>query len=123
MRSGFDRLAPYLFVGPAVLSVAVFLYGPLIASVLLSVLDWNLLSAELRFVGVDNYAAVLSNADFRLAAWNTVIYCAILIPAQIVLPLILALLIHSVRDTPVQGLYRGALFLPTIVAYSVAGVA
>jgi ABC-type sugar transport system permease subunit len=123
MRSRSGGLAPYLFVGPAVLSVAIFLYGPLFASALLSVLDWNLLSSESRFVGLDNYAAVLGNADFRLSAWNTLIYCAILIPAEIVLPLLLALMIHAVRDTPVQGLYRGALFLPTIVAYSVAGVA
>ncbi len=123
MRSLSRRLAPYLFAGPAVLSVAVFLYGPLLASVLLSVVEWNLLSAELRFVGFENYATVLGNADFRLSAWNTLLYCTILIPAQIVLPLLLALLIHAVRKSPLQGLYRGALFLPTIVAYSVAGVA
>src|SRR5262245_11714708 len=123
MRSLVRRLAPYLFVGPAVISVAIFLYAPIIASIPLSVLDWNLLSAELRFVGFDNYAAVLGSPDFRLSAWNTAIYCAVLIPAQIVLPLLLALMIHAVRDTPVQGLYRGALFLPTILAYSVAAVA
>ncbi|MBV8394044.1 MAG: sugar ABC transporter permease, partial [Alphaproteobacteria bacterium] len=123
MRPLSRRLAPYLFVAPAVISVAVFLYGPLIASVSLSVVDWNLLSSELRFVGVGNYAAVLGNPDFRLSAWNTAAYCVVLIPAQIVLPLVLAVMIHSLRGTRVQGLYRGALFLPTILAYSVAGVA
>ncbi|MDQ8731103.1 sugar ABC transporter permease [Bradyrhizobium sp. LHD-71] len=123
MRSPFGSIAPYLFVGPAVLSVAIFLYGPLIASALLSLLDWNLLSSELRYVGFGNYATILDNNDFRLAAWNTVIYCAVLIPPQIVLPLLLALLIHAVRDTSAQSIYRGALFLPTILAYSVAGVA
>ncbi|MGV6874134.1 carbohydrate ABC transporter permease [Pseudochelatococcus sp. B33] len=110
-------------MGPAVLSVAVFLYGPLIASVVLSVLDWNLLSSEIGFVGTRNYAAMLNSVDFRLSAWNTLLYCAILIPAQIVLPLLLAVMIHAVRHSPLQGLYRGSLFLPTIVAYSVAGVA
>lgn len=123
MASRLRILAPYLFVGPAVLSVAIFLYGPLIASALLSVLDWNLLSSDVSFVGLDNYAAVIANVDFRTAAWNTLLYCAILIPAQIILPLILALMIHAVRHSPMQGVYRGSLFLPTIVAYSVAGVA
>jgi ABC-type sugar transport system permease subunit len=121
--SALRPFAPYLFVGPAVVSVAVFLYGPLIASALLSVFDWNLLSSEVRFVGTSNYATVLANVDFRMAAWNTLLYCAILIPAQILIPLILALMIHAVRDTPAERVYRGALFLPTIVAYSVAGVA
>ncbi len=116
-------LAPFLFVGPAVVAVAVFLYGPVIASAVLSVLDWNLLSSEVQFVGTANYASMLASADFRLAAWNTVLYCAILIPAQIIIPLILAIMIHSVRGSRMNGAYRGMLFLPTIVAYSVAGVA
>ncbi|MFD2250836.1 ABC-type sugar transport system permease subunit [Pseudochelatococcus lubricantis] len=123
MRISLRRLAPYFFVGPAVLSVAVFLYGPLIASAVLSVLDWNLLSSDVSFVGTRNYAAMFSSVDFRLSAWNTLLYCAILIPAQIVLPLLLAVMIHAVRRSPLQGFYRGSLFLPTIVAYSVAGVA
>ena len=119
----FRSLAPYLFVGPAVLAVAIFLYGPLIASMLLSVVDWNLLSADIRFVGVENYASIFDNPDFRMAAWNTLLYCAVLIPAEIVIPLIFAVMLHSVRKNPLQGLYRGSLFLPTIVAYSAAGVA
>ncbi|MFC0219412.1 carbohydrate ABC transporter permease [Pseudochelatococcus lubricantis] len=123
MRISLRRLAPYFFVGPAVLSVAVFLYGPLIASAVLSVLDWNLLSSDVSFVGTRNYAVMFSSVDFRLSAWNTLLYCAILIPAQIVLPLLLAVMIHAVRRSPLQGFYRGSLFLPTIVAYSVAGVA
>lgn len=123
MLSGAHKLAPYLFVGPAVLSVAIFLYGPLCASVGLSVIDWNLLDAEMSFVGLANYTAVFENRDFIRAAWNTFLYCAVLIPAQIILPLILGLMIHFLRGSPIQGIYRSSLFLPTIVAYSVAGVA
>lgn len=119
----FRSLAPYLFVGPAVLAVAIFLYGPLIASMALSVVDWNLLSSDIRFVGFDNYASVFDNADFRAAAWNTLLYCVVLIPAEIIVPLVFAVMLHAVRKNPLQAFYRGCLFLPTIVAYSVAGVA
>ena len=124
MRFRFARaLAPYIFVGPTLLAVIVFLYGPIIASAVLSVLDWNLVSPDVRFAGSENYARIFSNFDFRLAAGNTLAYCAILIPAQIVLPFLLALLLYSVRGSRLSSLYRGLLFLPTIVAYSVAGVA
>lgn len=44
--------------------------GPLIASALLSVLDWNLLSSDVRFAGLDSYEAILTSVDFRMAAWN-----------------------------------------------------
>jgi multiple sugar transport system permease protein/sn-glycerol 3-phosphate transport system permease protein len=123
MSFRYRVLVPYLFVGPAVISVAIFLYGPLIASAVLSLFDWNLLSSDIRFVGVDNYTANFENLDFRSAAWNTLLYCLILIPAEVILPLILAVMLHSLRKSPVQPIYRGSLFLPTIVAYSVAGVA
>jgi ABC-type sugar transport system permease subunit len=53
-----------------VLAVVVFLYGPIIASALLSVLDWNLLSSDINFVGVDNYTAMFGSADFQLSAWT-----------------------------------------------------
>ncbi|PWL17236.1 hypothetical protein DKP76_14570 [Falsochrobactrum shanghaiense] len=122
-RSLFAKLAPWLFVGPAVLSVVIFLYGPIVASFALSVVDWNLLSTDVRFVGLDNYRDILSDADFRLSAWNTLLYCIILVPAQIILPLVLAVMIHAVRGSRLERFYRGALFLPTILAYSVAGVA
>ena len=123
MSFRYRSLVPYLFVGPAVLSVAIFLYGPMLASLALSVFDWNLLSSDIQFVGFDNYTANFGNVDFRGAAWNTLLYCIVLIPAEIVLPLILAVMLHSLRKSPVQAIYRGSLFLPTIVAYSVAGVA
>ncbi len=119
----FAKLAPWIFAGPAVLSVIVFLYGPIIASAVLSVVDWNLLSTDVSFVGLDNYKSLFADADFRLAACNTVLYCIILVPAQIILPLIIAVMIHAVQGSKLERIYRGAFFLPTILAYSVAGVA
>ncbi|AGT08566.1 sn-glycerol-3-phosphate transport system permease protein [Paracoccus aminophilus JCM 7686] len=124
MRTGLMKtLAPWIFVGPAVVAVIVFLYGPMIASLVLSFLDWNLLSPDVGFAGTRHYQAVAASHDFRLSAWNTLLYCLVLIPAQILLPLGFALMIHGVRGSRMGPIYRGALFLPTIVAYSVAGVA
>ncbi|MDL2402076.1 carbohydrate ABC transporter permease [Rhizobium mayense] len=123
MRQFVKVLAPYLFAGPAVIAVLVFLYAPLLASIGLSFLDWNLLSTDIGFAGLDNYKAALGNPDFRLAGWNTLLYCIVLIPAEIVLPLGLAVLLHSARKSPLRMIYQTSLFLPTIVAFSVAGVA
>ncbi len=123
LRRRLAPVIPYLFVAPAFISVVLFLYGPILASVALSFLEWNLLAPVPGFVGTTNYQALLANTDFHLASWNTLLYCLILIPAQIVLPLGMALLLYNVRDSRLSNVYRGLLFLPTIVAYSVAGVA
>jgi ABC-type sugar transport system permease subunit len=116
-------MAPYLFVGPAVTAVLVFLYLPILASVGLSVSDWNLLSPEANFAGLENYRALLDSEDFGHAARNTFWYVVILVPAQIVLPLVLALALTQVASQRLSQTYRSLLFLPTILAYSVAGVA
>lgn len=101
----------------------IFLYLPILASAGLSVGDWNLLSPEANFVGLENYRTLLDSEDFGHAARNTFWYVVILVPAQIVLPLVLALALTQVASRRLSQAYRSLLFLPTILAYSVAGVA
>jgi len=117
------RLAPYLFVGPAIVFVVVFLYAPVVFSVGLSLSDWNFIRPDANFVGLKNYRRIFADPNFRDAAVNTLLYCAVLIPAQIMLPLGLAALVLRVRSGLLAGFYKSALFLPTILAYSTAGVA
>lgn len=116
-------LAPYLLVGPAILFVVIFLYAPVLFSVGLSLTDWNFISPEARFVGLANYRHILADPGFRDAAGNTVLYCLVLIPAQILVPLGLAVLLLRIRGRLVAEIYKTALFLPTILAYSTAGIA
>lgn len=101
--------------------VAVFLYAPILFSVGLSLTNWNFISTDADFVGVENYRRVLTDPNFQDAAGNTLLYCVVLIPAQIVIPLLLATLILRVRSGVFAGFYKAALFLPTILAYSTAG--
>jgi multiple sugar transport system permease protein len=116
-------LAPSLFVGPAILFVFVFLYVPVLFSVGLSLTDWNFISPEARFIGLENYRHILADSNFRAAAGNTVLYCLVLIPAQILVPLGLATCLLRVRSGFAAAAYKTALFLPTILAYSTAGIA
>lgn len=122
-RSRTLSLAPYLFVGPAILFVAVFLYAPVVFSVGLSLTDWNFIRPEINFVGLANYRRIFADPNFQDASYNTLLYCAVLIPAQIMVPLALAALILRVRNRFAAGFYKAALFLPTILAYSTAGIA
>jgi multiple sugar transport system permease protein/sn-glycerol 3-phosphate transport system permease protein len=123
LRSTTSTLAPYLLTGPAIAFVAVFLYAPVIFSVGLSFSDWNFIHSDAGFVGLENYTRVLSDPDFRVAAWNTLLYCVVLIPAQIVVPLVLAALLLRTSESRASRIYKPLLFLPTILAYSTAGIA
>ncbi|WP_172292135.1 carbohydrate ABC transporter permease [Pseudoruegeria sp. HB172150] len=116
-------LAPWIFTGPALLFAVVFLYLPVVFSVGLSVTDWNFIRPEANFVGLENYRRIFADPNFRDALINTLIYCVVLIPAQILVPLGLAVLLIRVRQGTVANGYKIALFLPTILAYSTAGIA
>lgn len=108
--------------GPALASVAVFLYGPILASLGLSFTNVPLSGGAWALLGWGNYASLLGDEDFAMAAGNTALYAALLVPAELVLPLGLALLLHNVAGSRLAPAWRAALFLPTILAYSVAGV-
>lgn len=116
-----ERAMPYLFVAPAMLFIVVFLYAPILFSVGLSFSDWNFIRPEANWVGFDNYATVLSDPNFQAAARNTAVYTLLLAPLQIVVPLLLARLLAGLGRDRLGHLYKGALFLPTIVAFSIAG--
>lgn len=122
-RPAFATLAPYIFVGPAILFVVIFLYAPIIFSFAMSFSGWNFISPDITFVGFENYRRVLTDPNFQDAAYNTFLYCLVLIPVQVVVPLVLASLILRVRNRRIAGFYKAALFLPTILAYSTAGIA
>jgi len=115
--------APYVFVAPALLFVVVFLYAPVGFSFVLAFLDWNFLQPDAVFVGFGNFRRTLADPNFRSAAWNTLFYCGILIPAQILIPLGLAAVLRRTREGWAANLFKSALYLPTILAYSIAGVA
>lgn len=116
-------LIPYLLVGPALLFVLVFLYAPIGFSAVLSLTDWNFIHPQVHFVGLANYRRIFTDANFFSAGKNTIVYCIVLIPVQILVPLALAALLLRVRRRFLTNVYKSALFLPTILAYSTAGIA
>jgi ABC-type sugar transport system permease subunit len=116
------RYAAWLFIAPAMLAVLVFIYAPMVLNVGVSFYDWNVLRNEFTWRGVSNYLSTLDNIDFRSAFANTAIYLAVLVPAQIVIPLTLAFMMLRVRSPLAVRVLRGTYFLPTIVSFSIAGV-
>lgn len=117
-----ERVTPYLLVAPLMILVAVFIYWPLIYSAYLSLFDWNFVRPDKDYVGTENYSRLIHDPHFETALRGTAVYTLALIPLQVILPLALALLLWGIGRSRFQGAYRGMIFLPTIVAWSVAAV-
>lgn len=111
-----EAILGYLFIAPNLISFAVFLLGPIVASLLLSFTDWDLIQAP-KFVGLSNYSRMLNDAQLWVSLGNTLKFAALSIPLGIAISLGLALAMNQ----RLKGitLYRTAFFIP-VVASTVA---
>jgi ABC-type sugar transport system permease subunit len=117
-----ETALPYLFVAPVLILMAVFIYWPLFYSVYLSFFDWNFVSPDKHYVGFDNFSRLASDPRFHRALHGTAIYVLALVPAQVFLPLALALLLWPIRRARAQTAYRTILFTPTVISFPVAAL-
>ncbi|HKI56707.1 MAG TPA: sugar ABC transporter permease [Trueperaceae bacterium] len=85
---------------------------PAIQSFNLSLHKWNVDPAQRTLVGLDYYREMLSDAKLHQALKNTVLYAAIVVPAQLVLGLTIAVMLNAVRR--LRPLFRAIYFSPYV---------
>jgi multiple sugar transport system permease protein len=107
-----NRLVGFLYLAPALLFVAVFVFYPLSQLVTISLTSESLLGGG-EFVGLDNYLTALNDRNFWRAFWFTVRYTLYITPVLIGLGFLLALLMSINR--PVVQVTRGVVFLPVVI--------
>jgi putative chitobiose transport system permease protein len=111
--------APYLFLLPAGLVLGVFMFAPLAYAFALSFTDFNALVPP-SWVGLANYERLVHDPVFWKTLRNTVVYLLGVVPALVVLPLFLAVLVN--RSLPGVAAFRAAYYLPVVISMVVAGL-
>ena len=109
-----DTIAGYLFIMPVILGLILWTFGPMIASLYLSLTDYPLLK-EPTFVGLRNYRDMFTEDYLRVlhSLWITLLYAAMSLPLTLVGSLCAALLLNQ-RLSGIR-FFRTAFYLPTIV--------
>ena len=114
-----QKVAPYVFVAPFIITFVVFFAYPLISTILMSFQE--ITGSGTSWIGFKNYTDMFSNKNFYTAVKNSVIYmvltCAILIP----IPMLLAYLAES-KLSKVGGLFKTIAFMPVLCSVVVAGI-
>jgi len=93
---------------PIVFFVTIRFY-PTFNAIYISLTDWNLLG-EKNFIGLANYAELLTDEDFWQVFFNTFEYLIIGLPISLILSFIVAYYLDQVRF--MHGLLRGLYFIP-----------
>jgi multiple sugar transport system permease protein len=108
-----EERAGWLFASPWIIGLLVFTVGPVIASVAISLTDWNLVSSP-NFVGFDNYTTMYQSQEFRQSANVTLTYVILGVPLFQVCGLLLAMLLNL--RLPGMGLFRTIMFMPAVLS-------
>jgi len=108
-----EERAGYLFAAPWLIGTLLFLIGPIIASLLLSFTNWNLISPA-KWVGLENYRDMVADRDFLQSIRVTLFYTILAVPLFQVAGIALALLLNL----RLRGMYlfRTILFLPAVLS-------
>ena len=115
----WEKAAPYVFISPFFILFGIFGAFPILFAVWISMQDWKSVRSS-EFVGLKNYARLLTDNNFHIALSNTIILGILVVPLMIILSLTLA----NLLDQPIRGrvIYRTAYFLPVVTSLVVVGI-
>ena len=110
------------------LTPALLIYGwvrllPIFETLRLSLHQWNILSKNKPFVGLDNFHELFSDPLFLEALFNTTIIAFGVLLITIPLSLFLAVLIYKRTKSSFSGFYETSVFLPHVVSLVPAAMA
>ena len=115
-----DRWLIWAFLTPTLLIMAVFLYWPMVGTVIESFYDTALLSPNPRFVGWAVYEKVLGSGDLGQVVLNSVIWTVGVVILQNLLGFATAMLLN--QGLPGQGILRALVLLPFVLPGVVAAI-
>lgn len=106
-----DRLKPWVFAGPAVVFISIFLVYPAVRTIVISFLDRN---AE-EFVGIANYTSLLSDSSFLQTMLNTLLWLLVVPAVAVALGLLVAVLADRHGPTG-EKVSKSLIFLPMAIS-------
>lgn len=107
---GKDGMAPWIFLAPSAAGFVMFYIIPFGMGLLYSFTDSTI---DGRFVGFDNYTALLGSKSFHKAGMNTLLFTCVSVPLLIMLSLILAILLN--RRLFLRNWLQTSFILPLVV--------
>ena len=105
----------YLMIGLAVIVVALFTAGPILASVGLSFFSWDVITPP-KFVGVDNYTRLATDSTVIFSFGVTLVLGVAIVLLQIVVGLSLAVLVQQRRRKSARTFFRTIFYLPLLAS-------
>lgn len=117
MKKTYNKIMPYLYSTPFFILIFVFMLCPFILNIGISFTNYNMMGKELKFVGMKNYADVLSDQATMHALRLTVIF----IVGCVCLTMLLGMFYSIVMTFKIKGsiIIKAFILMPWIIPESV----
>jgi multiple sugar transport system permease protein len=124
---GYGRFTPLWFLAPAVAALLAIGIYPTIFAIITSFRSYNITRRQdmldgFPFVGLANYINALTDDTFWQSLLLTLKFYLTVMPLQIVLGLVIALMLHRPGLGFLRALARVALVVPLATTYAVVGL-
>jgi len=114
-RSVQRALTGWLFAAPILIYFTIFVFGPIIASLVMMFSDWNGFGPlnKMNFVGLTNLRELIRDEKFMGSFWNTFKYAIVVVASGVILGLLLAIVLNGVNRF--VGFVRATYYLPVML--------
>ena len=118
MNKKAEKIMGTAFFGPALVLLNLFLFIPIILTLVFSFTDFFTLDPQAtKFVGLENYTRLFKDELFGKAFLNTIKFAIIVVPLQMGGALLLAMGINKV--THCKKYFKVAFFIPVVMSLAV----
>lgn len=114
-----QKIAPYVFVSPFILSFLVLTLYPTIKAFIMSF--QNILPGQVSFIGWNNYKRAIESPTFYKALQNSSVYMILTVVILVAIPILLAVILDS-SLVKFKTFFRSGLFIPSLTSVVVAGI-
>lgn len=110
----------YLFILPSMLILAVFVFIPLIASFIISLLNMNIFMKDISFAGLKNFIKLFNDSRVRNATFNSLWFALFEVPLQIGLALVLSM--YVAKNNRFTKALRAIYYVPFVCSMTAIGI-
>ncbi|PMQ01517.1 MAG: sugar ABC transporter permease [Dictyoglomus sp. NZ13-RE01] len=115
-----EKIVPILFLLPSVILIAIFVYGFIAWTGVVSLVNWNNVFPDYTFVGLKNYIELFGNYRFQISIKNLFVFTILFITSSLIIGLFLAILLD--RKIKGENIFRNIYLFPMAISFVVTGV-
>lgn len=117
IKNKTNNLTGYVLIAPWLIGVFLMFLIPMAISLYFSFTNYTMLNVP-QWIGLKNYARMVTDKDFWQSLKVTFYYTLVLVPLRLAFALVVAMMLNSKRKF--LGIYRAVYYIPSIVGGSIA---